>query len=188
LRPVVRDLLVPTCWVCHDCHRANMQFERYCVHCGLERVHWTTELLLQGNEGVDGADDDDNYKKRKSAGEAARPGEALTGAAGELSAAFREDDIPFTPAKCHLCGLVFIEARCPLCQNHIPDVADAQGTVCEVYARHAFIQPVGTTRPQDRIFVDETLLQANALREGLEVHYTAELGHGGRMQATGLRV
>lgn len=176
LRPLVQDALVSTCWTCRGCHRANMQFERYCMHCGLERPNWSPSLLLPPllphHESGDRADEE-------------RTGE--TNVDFHLSTVSRDDEVPFTPAKCHLCGLVYIEARCPLCENHIPDVADAQGTVCEVHAHHAFIQPVGTTRPQDRIYVGESLLLANTLREGLEVHYTAELGTRGRMQATHLR-
>lgn len=172
LRPVVQDLLVSTCWECHGCHRANVEFERYCVHCGLEREAWRPEMLP-----VLAAEKDEAANAAEHEGE-----EPM-----RLSSAFRADELPFTPAKCHLCGLVYIEARCPLCQNHIPDVADAKGVVCEVHARHAFIQPVGTTRPQDRIFVEEALLLATPLREGLEVHYTAELCARGRMTATFLR-
>lgn len=175
LRPVVQELLVSTCWVCHGCRRANVQFERYCVHCGLERDRWSAELLLPCTV----ADEKAGVGRDEEGKEA--PMSTL------LSSTFRDDEIPFAPAKCHLCGLVYIEARCPLCENHIPDVADAKGVVCEVRRRHAFIQPVGTTRVQDRIYVDETLLHSVPLCEGLEVRYTAELGERGRMQAKLLR-
>ncbi|KPI85360.1 hypothetical protein ABL78_5584 [Leptomonas seymouri] len=192
LRPVVQDSLVSTCWECHGCHRANLQFERYCMHCGLEWSDWSAELLPLLSVSVDCAREEATAGINKEIGERAEEAvdEVTLSAEGvevQLSVAPRDSEIPFTPAKCHLCGLVYIEARCPLCQNHIPDVADAKGTVCEVHARHAFIQPFGTTRLHDRVFVSEALLQANRLREGLEVHYAAELSERGRMQATYLR-
>ncbi|KPA86431.1 hypothetical protein ABB37_00599 [Leptomonas pyrrhocoris] len=187
LRPVVQDSLVSTCWECHDCHRANVHFERYCMHCGLERSGWSAALLSTFPERANDTGEQEGTMANKTRGGEGEPNLSAADAEMQRSTASRDDEIPFTPARCHLCGLVYIEARCPLCQNHIPNVADAKGTVCEVRARHAFIQPFGTNRRQDRIFVDEALLQVSPLREGLEVHYTAELGELGRMQATYLR-
>lgn len=247
LRPVTQDMLVSTCWECHACDRANVQFERYCIHCGAERVAWSTVMLPHWDSAGDGAltddvDGDDGFHSPAAAGTGeldprgdathqitglatekrrgdaqghcvgllnlkgrvqalspsfsdalscgtsnACPLDTLVASSAGTAAPVRSDEIPFSPAKCPLCGLVYIEARCPLCLNHTPDVADARGTVCEVQDRCAFIQPSGTTRPQDRIFVDEALLKANTLKEGLLVHYTAELGQRGRMEARFLR-
>ncbi|GET92886.1 hypothetical protein, conserved [Leishmania tarentolae] len=247
LRPVTQELLVSTCWECHACDRANVQFERYCMHCGAEREAWSTAMLPQWSFSADGAltgdvNDDSEFPSPTAVGTGEidtrsspqhetnglatgkQRGDAQEHCVGLLNlkgndhsltlshyealpcgtsnaslqntrasssagtpAPVRSDEIPFSPTKCPLCGLVFIEARCPLCLNHIPDIADAKGTVCEVRSRCAFIQPSGTTRSQDRIFVDEGLLKANALKEGLAVNYTAELGQFGRMEARFLR-
>ncbi|KAK7201237.1 hypothetical protein NESM_000185300 [Novymonas esmeraldas] len=229
LRPVMQDLLVSACWECRSCHRANVQLERHCVHCGVERAGWCAGLLhrwepahvsstsiaagdggggcdgvgaVEEREGeVEGEEEEASAAQGRGAtsrtpptatdaglcAEAGRSGHDATATTVEGSAAARQDEIPFTAAKCLLCGLIYMEARCPLCLNHIPDVADAKGTVCEVRERYAFIQPSGTTRPQDRIFVDAALLLTTPLREGLLVHYTAELGRRGRMEARFLR-
>lgn len=192
LRPVVQDMLVSTCWQCHGCDRANPQLERYCIYCGLERAGWTPALLLPTPPDSEAAASrtEENASVAHNAGvppHDSSDADSVATTGQHAASPPRDDEIPFAPAKCALCGLVYIEARCPLCLNHIPDVADAKGTVCQVHARCAFIQPSGTTRPQDRIYVGEALLQANPLREGLLVHYTAELGTGGRMQARALR-
>ncbi|TPP44627.1 hypothetical protein CGC21_7300 [Leishmania donovani] len=247
LRPMTQDLLVSTCWECRACDRANVQFERYCMHCGAERAAWSRAMLPHWDSAGDDAltgdvDGVDGFHSPAAAGtgeldprgEAThqinglatgkRRGDAqghcvgllnlkadeqtlspsfsaalscgasnasqldtLAASSAGTAAPVRGDEIPFSPAKCPLCGLVYIEARCPLCLKHTPDVAGARGTVCEVQDRCAFIQPSGTTRPQDRIFVDEALLKANTLKEGLLVHYTAELGQRGRMEARFLR-
>ncbi|KAG5466408.1 hypothetical protein LSCM4_01559 [Leishmania orientalis] len=247
LRPVVQTMLISACWECHACNRANVQFERYCIHCGVERAAWSAALLPHWDSGGDGAaksgidgggwhhypadadtvefgdlSDTTFHVKRRAAGNGHRsvqgyrvgllglesdgqapsqsfseslpceasnvaPLDSLAPNSPSADVLLGRYEIPFNPAKCPLCGYVYIEARCPLCLNHITDVADAKGTVCEVQDRCAFIQPSGTTRPQDRIFVNEALLKANALREGRVVHYTAELGQRGRMEARFLR-
>ncbi|KAG5492786.1 hypothetical protein JKF63_01366 [Porcisia hertigi] len=244
LRPVTQDLLISACWECHMCDRANVQFERYCIHCGVERAAWSEAVLtcwesaddvtLSGDVGGDGGpnvpeahelsdrEDTTHHLNQQTAQKwcgnpeecsraplavesnmqepSRRFPDALPGDASSASLRdsladsstgptepVRCSEIPFNPAKCSLCGLVYIEARCPLCLNHIPDVADARGTVCNVQDHCAFIQPSGTTRPQDRVFVSEALVQANALSMGVHVHYTAELGQRGIMEAKFLR-
>ncbi|CAM43580.1 conserved hypothetical protein [Leishmania braziliensis MHOM/BR/75/M2904] len=241
LRPVVQDLLISACWECPTCYRANLQFERYCMHCGAQRAAWCAAMLPRWDSAGDvavyggvqspaaagtGEPGDQGETTHQANRLAARkrgrnvqghrtgllnlestaqalsqsfssalsydesnaaPLDSLAASPASATSPVCGDEIPFNPAKCPLCGLVYIEARCPLCLNHIPAVANAKGTVCEVQDRYAFIQPSGTTRPQDRIFVDEALLKANTLREGLLVHYTAELDQRGRMEARFLR-
>ncbi|EPY25932.1 hypothetical protein AGDE_11625, partial [Angomonas deanei] len=45
LRPVVQDLLPSECWECGKCGRANIEFETYCIHCGIDK-----EISKKANE------------------------------------------------------------------------------------------------------------------------------------------
>lgn len=174
LRPAVQELFPTECWECAGCHRANVEFETYCTHCRSQRPAIpVSNVSVHGTVGRHGGDGDGDS--------------SLSAGPGLAAAASVANNIPFLPSRCALCGLVYLEANCPLCTNHLPDVAEAKGVVCAVGKRHAYIQPVGTSRPQDRIFVDEQIVRTARLAEGRVVHYLAELAHGGGGRGVGFR-
>ncbi|RNF07940.1 hypothetical protein TraAM80_03088 [Trypanosoma rangeli] len=91
----------------------------------------------------------------------------------------------FLPAKCVSCGLVHLEARCPLCHDDVPESMNyAEGVVCMVTSRHAFIQPSGTEHPNQRVYVGVPWLQKRQWAEGEKVIFTAKLNKRGGFRMT----
>ncbi|KEG15045.1 hypothetical protein DQ04_00211280 [Trypanosoma grayi] len=92
---------------------------------------------------------------------------------------------PFLPAKCASCGLVYLEARCPLCHNNVPESMNkVSGVVCLVTSRYAFIQPEGTEHPSQRVYVGEPWLRKRRWAKGDNVIFTAQLNKQGGFRVT----
>ncbi|EAN77094.1 hypothetical protein, conserved [Trypanosoma brucei brucei TREU927] len=143
LRDTVRELCPTEAWECPQCQRANVDFESYCIFCGVQR--------------------------------------AVVEDAVEEAA----EVVPFIPAKCSECNLVHLEARCPLCHNTIPEtLRKAEGVVCLVTSRYAFIQPVGTEHPNQRVYVGQQWLRKHKWTGGEKVTFTARLNDQGGFRVT----
>ncbi|CCW69843.1 unnamed protein product [Phytomonas sp. Hart1] len=106
LRPCVRELFPAECWECTRCRRANMEFERYCMHCGHGRPREANPTLADTRNGVEA-------KEKDISGDANESGSTATGVCQR---------IPFCPIRCTRCGEVYIDLRCLQCCGHLSGV------------------------------------------------------------------
>ncbi|RNF00350.1 uncharacterized protein Tco025E_08818 [Trypanosoma conorhini] len=146
LRPCVQEKCPTEAWECLQCQRVNVEFEAFCIFCGVQRA-------------------------------------AVESAVEEAAEA-----CPFLPAKCATCGLVHLEARCPLCHNDVPEsMRDAEGVVCMVTNRYVFIQPSGTEHPNQRVHLGEPWLRRRQWAKGDKVTFTAKVNERGGFRVTSIR-
>ncbi|PWV02495.1 hypothetical protein C4B63_2g714 [Trypanosoma cruzi] len=146
LRPCVQEKCPTDAWECLQCQRVNVEFEAYCIFCGVQRA-------------------------------------AVESAVEEAA-----EVCPFVPAKCATCALVHLEARCPLCHNDVPEsMKNAEGVVCMVTNRYAFIQPSGTEHPNQRVYVGEPWLRKHQWAKGEKVIFTARVNERGGFRVTSIR-
>ncbi|ESL07900.1 hypothetical protein TRSC58_04406 [Trypanosoma rangeli SC58] len=142
-RPYVQEKCPTEAWGCPQCWRVNVEFEAFCIFCGVQRA-------------------------------------AVESAVEEASETY-----PFFPAKCATCGLVHLEARCPLCHNDVSESMDyAEGVVCMVTNRYAFIRPSGMEHPNQRVYVGAPWLRKRQWTEGEKVTFTAKLNKRGGFRVT----
>eukprot|EP00658_Telonema_sp_P-2_P033671 TRINITY_DN24664_c0_g2_i1.p1 TRINITY_DN24664_c0_g2~~TRINITY_DN24664_c0_g2_i1.p1 ORF type:complete len:393 (+),score=27.41 TRINITY_DN24664_c0_g2_i1:470-1648(+) len=95
--------------------------------------------------------------------------------------------VPFLPTMCGRCNKVHLEAVCPHCTASPPNtITDGFGTVCVVNDKYAFIQPLGTSDPAERVFVQGEII--NELLEGQRVRFDAQEGvKKGQLKAISVR-
>lgn len=151
LRPVVQDLFPSECWTCEECGRANVEFDAYCIHCARARPELPTSPVVAADSAV------------KLSRE-------------QLAMA---NHIPFAPSQCAACGLIFLEAKCPLCTNHVPEWQQAQGVVKSAGRLHPYVEPLHAR--DRRVPISSAVLRRPDFHtfDGKTVSYIAELKDGG---------
>ena len=83
--------------------------------------------------------------------------------------------VPYLPTVCGRCNSLHLEAICPTCAAAPPNtITNGFGTVCVVTDKFAFIQPLGTSDPAERVFVQGDIL--GDLLEGQRVRFDAQEG------------
>ena len=91
--------------------------------------------------------------------------------------------LPFLPVVCGRCSRPHLEALCPHCTAIPPTrVKEGLGTVTVATERYVFLQPLGTSAPEDRVFVPIQL--AGELFVDQQVIFDAEEGKPGQLKAT----
>ena len=89
--------------------------------------------------------------------------------------------VPLLPAKCGVCGDPHLEALCPNCSDNGPptEIENGRGIVCQTGPMFAFVQPEGTIRADQRVFVGRHVFDIESLVMGQAVRFTAKAGDKG---------